>query len=68
MIGEKPWYLSRTIWGSLVSVAAAIGAAAGMQLDGHTHEEIVQALVQLCGAAGSLFAIYGRFSASERIT
>jgi hypothetical protein len=68
MISEKNWYYSKTIWGSLVAVLAAIGSAAGLSIDTGSQGELVDALVQLCGALGALFAIYGRFSAIDRIT
>ena len=67
MNDEKPWYLSRTIWGSLVAVAAAIGGMAGIPLDGAAQGEIADAMVQIVGAAGALVAIYGRIAATDVI-
>lgn len=68
MIEEKPWYESKTIWGSLVAVAAALSAALGMSIDQATQNELSSVLVQLTGAAGSLLAIYGRLSATDVIS
>lgn len=67
MVEEKPWYASKTIWGSLISVAAALAAAVGIGLDQTTQGEIAEAMVQLVGAAGALFAIYGRLTATDII-
>lgn len=67
MIEEKPWYLSKTIWGSLIAVAAALLSAAGIDLDPGARDQVTEALVQLIGAAGALFAIYGRLSATDLI-
>jgi hypothetical protein len=67
MVEEKPWYASKTIWGSLISVAAALAAAVGIGLDQTTQGEIADAMVQLVGAAGALFAIYGRLTATDII-
>ena len=67
MVEEKPWYLSKTIWGSLVSVAAALAAAFGVAADAHSQQAIAEAAVQLAGAAGALVAIYGRLTATRII-
>jgi len=68
MIEEKPWYLSRTIWGSLIEVAAALGSILGISLDQATQTELADIVVQLAGAAGALVAIYGRLAATEIIS
>jgi len=68
MIEEKPWYLSRTIWGSLIAVAAALGSILGISLDQATQTELADIVVQLAGAAGALVAIYGRLAATEIIS
>ena len=33
MVESKPWYLSRTIWAALISVAASIGSLIGIDID-----------------------------------
>ena len=68
MIDEKPWYLSRTIWGSLIAVAAALGSILGIPLDQATQTQLADIVVQLAGAAGALVAIYGRLAATEIIS
>ena len=67
MTGEKPWYLSRTLWGAFVSAAAALGGTLGIQADAAMQTELVDAIVRVCGALGALYAVYGRFQATERI-
>jgi hypothetical protein len=67
MVEEKPWYASKTIWGSLISVAAALATTVGIGIDQTTQGEIAEAMVQLVGAAGALFAIYGRLTATDII-
>lgn len=67
MIEEKPWYLSKTIWGSMVAVAAALSAALGLTIDTTTQKEIADVLIQLAGAGGAVLAIYGRLSATQVI-
>lgn len=67
MIEEKPWYLSKTIWGSIVAVAASLLSGAGISLDSPAQAQFAEAAVQLVGALGGLFAIYGRLSATDII-
>lgn len=68
MIDEKPWYLSKTIWGSLIAVCAALSATLGIPLDGATQAQLADIAVQLVGAAGALLAIYGRLTATMIIS
>lgn len=68
MLDEKPWYESKTIWGSLVAVAAALSATLGLPIEHTVQSEIAGVLVQLVGAVGSLTAIYGRLSATHAIS
>ena len=67
MVDEKPWYLSKTIWGSLIAVAAALSATLGIPLDSATQAQLSDIVVQMVGAAGALIAIYGRLTATEII-
>ncbi|MFZ1812899.1 MAG: hypothetical protein WBO55_11690 [Rhizobiaceae bacterium] len=68
MVDEKSWYLSKTIWGSLISVAAALTATLGISIGADAQTAIADALVQMIAAAGSLYAIYGRLTATEIIS
>ncbi|MCF6321323.1 MAG: hypothetical protein L3J32_06080 [Rhizobiaceae bacterium] len=68
MIDEKPWYLSKTIWGSLIAVAAALAATAGITIDGQNQQIISDAILQVIAAAGALLSIYGRLSATDLIS
>lgn len=67
MTDTKPWYLSRTIWASLVTVMAAAASYAGISLDEADGEAITDALLQAVTALSALVAIYGRLSARDRI-
>ena len=67
MVEEKPWYMSKTIWGSLVSVAAALAGAFGIAIDAQSQLAIADAAVQIVAAAGALIAIYGRLTATQVI-
>lgn len=67
MDDTKAWYLSRTVWGGLVAVAASLLQAAGVTIDGTVQGSIADDLVALAGAIGGLVAIYGRIAAERRL-
>ena len=67
MKNSKPWYASKTIWGSLIAMLAGISSAFGFEIDIPTQSELVDGALKVAAAAGSLLAIYGRFSATQPI-
>ncbi len=67
MTHSKPWYQSKTIWGSLIAMIAGIGSAFGLDLDATAQAGLVDGILSLITAAGAVLAIYGRFSATSFI-
>ncbi len=67
MTNSKPWYTSKTIWGSLIAMIAGIGSAFGFEIDPQSQAGLVDSILKLVSAAGSLLAVYGRFSATQPI-
>ncbi len=67
MNASKPWYYSKSIWGSLVAVAAGLAGSLGLSVDATSQGALADAAVQLIGALGALYAIYGRISANQVI-
>ena len=63
----KPWYFSRTIWASLVTVLLAGGNLAGLRLDGIDEGALTDTLMQVATAIAGTVAIAGRFAARSRI-
>jgi len=61
------WLDAKTIWGSLVAVLAAAGSAFGFQVDAQSQAQLAEAALQLATVAGSLFAVFGRLSATTVI-
>jgi len=61
---EKPWYKSKTIWGSIVAVLALVAGAFGYSVGPDAQAEIVTSLV---GVVGGAFAIYGRIKAVDKV-
>lgn len=72
----KWWAHSKTIWGALITAAAAIlpalGPLIGINLPGdvirQAGEQLFSAAQVLGALFGTLLAIYGRVSAVERLT
>ncbi|MEL6920584.1 MAG: hypothetical protein AAFO77_06100 [Pseudomonadota bacterium] len=64
---SKPWYLSKTIWGSLIAVIAALLSGVGLDIDERSQAVLVDTILQGIAVVGSLFAIVGRLSASTLI-
>jgi hypothetical protein len=63
----KPWYLSRTIWASIVAVMAAAGGAVGIPLDEGQQGAMTELVLHAVSAMAGLAAILGRFAATTRI-
>ncbi len=64
---HKKWYYSKTIWGSLIAVGAALLGAFGHPIDQDTQLALTDAVLQIVAVGGSLFAIFGRLDASAMI-
>ena len=67
MMESKPWYLSRTIWASLVTVAAGLGGIFGLPVNEIDNGALVETLLQAITAVSGLTAIFGRLRATSRI-
>ena len=63
----KPWYLSKTVWGSLVAILAALAGLFDIEFHPDDQRRAVDMLVQGIGAAGALLALLGRLRATHRI-
>jgi len=67
MMDEKAWYTSKTVWGGLIAVGAAIASGFGVVVDADTQGQIADLIVVGVGAIGGLIAIYGRVKAGKTI-
>lgn len=67
MTQTKPWYLSKTIWAAVVSVAATIGAMFGFSIDDGVRDGLVEVILQLIAAGSALFSIFGRITATTKL-
>ncbi|MGN6142543.1 hypothetical protein [Ollibium composti] len=64
---SKPWYLSRTIWASIVTVLTGAAGLTGLPIDGVDGQALTETLLQIVSAVSGLVAIFGRLSAKARI-
>lgn len=67
MNDTKPWYLSRTVWASLVTVAAGVGGIFGLPVETVDNQALTGTLLQAVTAISGLFALFGRLKADRRI-
>lgn len=67
LTGTKAIWMSRTVWGAAISVAAAIAGLFGHGITDADQTMLADALTQIIGIAGGLFAIWGRISATRTL-
>ncbi|WP_142847088.1 hypothetical protein [Telmatospirillum sp. J64-1] len=63
----KPWYLSRTILGSLLSSVSAFLAIFGVQISPELQGQVVELVLAISTAGGLLLTIIGRIKARSGI-
>lgn len=63
----KSWYMSKTVWGGLIAVAAGAAGAFGYTIAPDDQAQIVDAVVAVATVAGGLLAVFGRVKASKAV-
>ena len=63
----KPWYASRTIWGSIIALLAAVVSAFGVEIDQQMQTTFIESVLQLVAIGGSILAVFGRMTAPTQI-
>ncbi|MBO6538957.1 MAG: hypothetical protein JJ969_06090 [Rhizobiaceae bacterium] len=63
----KPWYLSRTIWASIVTVGSAAATIFGVPVAGLDNAALTETVLQAVTAISGIVAIFGRVGAVSRI-
>ena len=64
---SKPWYLSRTIWASLVTIGMAAAGMMKLPVSGVDNAALTDALIQAVTAITGLIAVFGRLNATKTI-
>lgn len=63
----KPWYFSRTIWASIITVVTGAAGVSGLPVEATHGALLTDTLLQGVSAISGLIAILGRLSAKDRI-
>ena len=64
----KPWWQSKTVWGSAIALLAGIGTLIGLNLDAALQDQLADLLVGLGSFIGGALAWYGRVKATTSLT
>ena len=67
MTENKTLLASKTVWGAVLMLAAVVLNYFGITLSPEDQLQIIDVIVTLVGAAGSLLAIFGRIVATRKI-
>ncbi|MAS13420.1 MAG: hypothetical protein CMH69_08960 [Nitratireductor sp.] len=67
MSDSKPWYLSRTIWASMVTIAATAASMLGYPLGDIDSSAVSDEVLRVVTAISGLIAIFGRVQARSLI-
>ncbi len=71
MTETKKWYLSKGVWGAVLTLAGPLLASLGLELDDSTRSYVIEEAVALAGGVttvvGGILALWGRLSASTPI-
>lgn len=67
MIDSKPWYQSRTVWASVVAMAAAFCGLVGEPAAAFADPALVDAILAVVTAVAGFVALVGRLVARSRI-
>ena len=63
----KSWYMSKTVWGGLIAVAAGAAGAFGYTIAPDDQAQIVDAVVVVATVVGGLLSVFGRVKASKAV-
>ncbi len=67
MMDTKPWYLSKTIWASIITICTAAGGLFGLPTGIIDNSALTETVLQAITAISGLVAIFGRVYATESI-
>ncbi len=68
MNGTKVWWQSKSVWGSIVALAAGFATLAGLELDAALQDQLAELIVGAANVVGGLLAWYGRAKAANELT
>lgn len=63
----KPWYLSKTIWASILTVLMSLSGLFGLQTGIVDNDALAVAIIQAITAVTGLVSVFGRMTAAQKI-
>ena len=63
----KPWWQSKTIWASIIAVAAVIAGYFRYDIASADQAVLVDSITTVVGAIAGVFAVYTRVTATSKI-
>lgn len=67
-IVTKKWYLSKTLWGSVVTIIASVAGFFGVMLTPDVQNEVTMLAVTLVTAIAGFISLVGRVVADTELT
>ncbi len=67
MIETKSWYLSRTVWASVVGIILSVAGLVGVGIEAINPEGLTDAFLQAATAIAGIIAVIGRLAATRKI-
>ena len=67
MEDTKKWYMSKSVWGGMIAVAAAVAGAFGFTIGADEQSILAESAVAVAGIVGAVVAVVGRVKASKKI-
>lgn len=67
MTESKPWYLSRTVWASIVALALSMAGLLGVDTGTVDPAGLTETLLQAATAIATLIALVGRIAAKRKL-
>ncbi len=67
MTATKPWYLSRTIWASFITIAMSLGGLFGISTTGIDGSALTDTLLQAITGVSGIAAIVARVLATHQL-
>jgi fumarate reductase subunit D len=67
MLSLKPWYFSKTIWASIITIVTSLACLFGFPAGIVNNNELAEAIIQIITAFTGFVAIIGRLQANMKI-
>ena len=68
MNGTKVWWQTKSVWGSVVALAAGLATLAGVNLDATLQDQLAELITGAATIAGGLLAWVGRARTQGALT